>query len=258
MKDPYGAVRSAPTNHCRKDPMEIGTIVIRQRAKNGRRHLARYVKVLDTGPPSRRWMLFSRWWWENNRGPIQAGHIVIHKDGDELNDKPGNLILATPGMKLKLAHVRDPAMSAVNREMASAATAEYNRVAGKLHRLRVMLKGYWYPVLDSNGVVFNVPFRRRKTLLAWFGADMSLYPANGQASRAVKKAVLDTGVRPVRGADLESAYYATYSRLDPEWKIGSGRSGKSSKDEERVNLLMGTDLWKRAEEASKLDLRHRK
>lgn len=258
MKDPYGAVRSTATRHCRKDPMPIGTVVIRQRHKKGSRHKARYVKIRNDGPPGRRWILFSRWWWERHRGAVPVGYIVIHKDGKELNDKPSNLILATPGMKLKLAHARSPEMSEANRKSASAGTAEFNRVAGKLNRLRVLLRGYWYPVLDSHGVILNVPFRRRKALLAWFGADVSLYPTNGSAARAVKRATLSTGIRPVRGSALEQAYYKAYSRIDPEWKVGGGGLTKSGLDEERIALLLTTDLWKRAEEASKLDLRHRK
>ena len=51
-KDPYGAVRVAATRHCRKDPMPIGTVVIRE-DKTPRKHgrpkkkLVRHIKVKD-------------------------------------------------------------------------------------------------------------------------------------------------------------------------------------------------------------------
>lgn len=258
LSDPYGAVRMAATQHCRKDPLPIGTVVIRQRNKGHRRRLARYIKVRMDGPKTGRWILYSRWWWEKNRGPVPPGQLVIHKDGDEMNDSPDNLILGTPGTKIVLAHRRDPEMSQRNHKNAAAGTAEYNRLAGKLHRLREILPLYWYPVVNSVRVILNVPFRRCKGVLEAFGANVGRYPANGRARKVVERATAAIGVRPVRGADLSREEYADHLRVDPEFQVGAGHVRLSESQEERVKLLRTSQIWRLAEEAAKKDLRERK
>lgn len=253
------AVREAPGRGCRKDPMPIGTVVIRQSHDNGRmKRNRRFIKVRNDGPKARRWVLYSRWWWEKNKGPVPAGKVVFHKDGDELNDAPDNLAVGTLGEKLQYAHKRDPEMSARNRKNASAGTADFNRLTGKLHRLREFLKEYWYPVLDNHAVILNVPFRKRKPLMKWFGMDMSSYPKNGHGKTVIARGIRETGIRAVLGKDLAHAHYETYVKLDPEWKLPAGRSVMNGKAREKIEALLGTDLWKRAEEAAKLDLILRK
>jgi hypothetical protein len=238
--------------------MPIGTVVIRKREQGRRRRLARYIKIRNDGPPGRRWILYARWWWEKHRGPVPAGHNVLHRDGQELNDKPENLILGTPGMRLVLAHRRDPEMSARNRASASAGTAEFNRLSGKLHRLREFLGRYWYPVLDTHGVILNVPFRRRKTLMKWFKMDVAWYPKNGRAKKVVSRGVQETGIRPVRGGDFAHEHYQSYVKLDPEWDLPSGRSVMDGRSRQKLEALHETEAWKLAQVASKLDLSLRK
>jgi hypothetical protein len=39
------------------------------------------IKVQHTGYPPRDWVMYHRWLWERERGPVPAGHIVAFKDG---------------------------------------------------------------------------------------------------------------------------------------------------------------------------------
>jgi hypothetical protein len=257
-KDPFGAVRIAASQHCRKDRMPVGTVVIRQRQKGKRVRYARFIKVKNGGLPQQRWKLFARWWWEKNRGPVPLGQLVIHLDGDELNDKPSNLAVGTPGMKLVLRHKRDPEWSKAQHRRAAAGCGEFNRRNGRTNRAKNLLKGYWYPVVDAMSVILNVPFRRRKRLWACFGIDVREYPANGHGSRRnsyLQRTLRSFKVTPVRGPALAAQCYSTYCVLDPNTKEYWGPMGNIY---QLIGQLDRMGIWEAAKKQGKRDLQERK
>lgn len=249
--DRFGAVRYGEGKGIIKRALPVGTITVRK--SQGQK--CRFIKVRMDGPPRERWKEYARWWWEKNRGPVPPGKCVLHYDGRIMNDRPGNLILGTHADRVVLAHRRDPEWSKEQHKRCRAATAEHNRFAGRLNRLKHVLLDYWYPVLDSEGIILNVPFRRRLPTLRWFGMDTSGYPKNGRARKFFEK--LDSPIRLVRGRDLEKGILATYLRIEPELKVGSLNTRLSPMDEERIRRLSETEVWKRAEKAAAMELRER-
>lgn len=251
--DRYGAVRNGQGKGIHKVTLPLGTITIRKGNKGGSK--VRMIKIRMDGPTGLRWINYARWWWEKNRGPVPPGKLVLHEDGRSLNDRPENLVLGGPADKVLLAH-RDPEWSRRQHERAAAACGEWNRFTGKLNRLKKIMAGYWYPVLDSEGVILNVPFRKRKPLLAWFGIDVSVYPTNGHARKFLEK--LDSSaIRPVKGCDLGNGLLGTYVRIDPEFGIPARGEKLPDHIQKRVNALMDTELWKRAKAAAGLDIHKR-
>jgi len=172
-----------------------------------------------------------------------------------MNDAPENLAVGTPGDKAVLPHIRDEGWARAQYDRASQASQEVTRFRGKLHRLGFVHPTYWYPVLDQAGIVFNIPFRRRKPLLEAFGIDVREYPPNGAARAILEK--LDPSVpRPVRGRDLGRGILSTYFRYDPE--LGAGSHGTLESGEmARVESLRTTPVWELALRAAKTDLRKR-
>lgn len=236
--------------------MPVGTVVIRQRKAT---RLVRYVKVRKDGPSSRRWILYARWWWEKHKGPIPARKIVFHLDGDQLNDKPENLALGTPGTKLVLAHRRDPAMSKANHRRINQIRGELNRQNGRINRSKNFLKNYWYPVVDEMGVILNVPFRRRKRVLASFGIDVSKYPSNGRGSRPdsqVQRTLRFCRVRPVNSRELALRRYSTYCLADPA--SGNFTGPMSVSADRLIAQLERMQIWPHAVKYAKKDLVERK
>jgi len=259
ISDPYGAVRMGATKRCRKDPMPLGTVVIRCEIANGRRRYTRYIKVNLKGPEQNRWMQYSRWWWEKNRGPIPKGMLVLRKDGQTLNDSPDNLILGTPGMKLVLAHQRDKTWSKEQHARAAAGTAKDNRLRGYKNRFWNFLQGYWYPVVDSLSVILNVPFRRRKRLIASFGGEISGYPKNGHGKKPgtpVQKALGSVRVRPIKGSELSFVQYGHYCTMDLNLREVRGPMSTTFRQIEIQLQRMG--IWVYAEKHARKDLRERK
>jgi hypothetical protein len=242
--------------------MPIGTIVIRKRTYGDKRTRAletRYIKVRDDGPMQLRWVAYARWWWEQNRGPVPAGQMVLHLDMNTINDDPSNLMLGDASTKIALCHKLDPEMSKRNRIACKAGTSEFNRFTDKLHRLREVLMEHWYPVLDEVGVIFNVPFLRRPDLLRWFGADTSSVPKNwrGPAAAAARNSA---PVRPVIGKDLKTGIISSYPRIDLEWEIGAGGGAFNAAGVEmKVRELKKNHrkLWNRALEGARQDLTNR-
>lgn len=253
------AFRTAVGRGCRKDPLPIGTVVVRQVTNGAKRNLSRYIKVREDGPKGRRWILYSRYWWEKNRGAIPSGKIVVHLDGDTMNDDPENLALGTTGTNLVLAHKRDAKWSAQQHKRAAKGTGECNRQKGRINRARNYLKNYWYPVVDEMTVVLNVPFRKRKRLLACFGVDVSRLPSNGRGKNPdseLYKALKLCAIRPTRSQELSSVRYASYCLLDPLSMKFSGPMSGSLK--QLVDQLERMGVWAFAQKHAKKDLRERK
>lgn len=146
-------------------PLPLGTCSLRIYA-SGSKHWQ--IKVKSDGPPHLRWKHYATWWWEQVRGPIPAGMRVTHKDGDTLNDDPANLILATPGDVIYIAHSTHPEMSRKGYETVSKVTAEMNRQRAVLRRARGYVSSMWYAVDIKRRIVYNVAYRRKyKVYRAW-------------------------------------------------------------------------------------------
>ncbi len=252
--DPFGAIRNGEGKGIHKVTLPLGTVVIRRH--NG--HENRFVKIRMDGVSGRRWMPYAKWWWEKNRGPVPKGQLVIHKDGDTLNDDPGNLVLGGPGMKLALTHRRDPKWSRDQHQRAAAGCAEWNRKNGRQNRANNFLKNYWYPVVDNLGVLLNVPFRKRKRLLACFGGDVSRYPKNGHGKNpgsVVQRVLRSCPVRPVRSSELTLRRYATYALVDPV--LGECRGPMSMSAAQLIAQLDRMGIWAPAEKYGRKDLKER-
>jgi hypothetical protein len=259
MTEPVVA-RKAPGRGCRKDYMPIGTVVIRaDRDASGRIRKTRFIKVNDAFPTGKRWIQYARWWWEENKGPVPKGQIVLRRDGDTLNDDPSNLLLGTPGMKLKLAHERNPEWSMKQHARAADGAAAHDRLRGRIHRATAYLPRYWYPVVDSMSVILNVPYRRRRRLLAVFGSDVRTYPANGHGKRrysAVQMILEKAAVRPVQGKDLGERMYQSYCVAEPSDRVVRGPMAGTS--DQLIKQLERMGIWAIAEKAAAKDLQERK
>ena len=240
--------------------MPVGTVVIRaDRDSAGKRRFTSYIKVRLDGPPQKRWMQYSRWWWEKNKGAVPKGQLVLHKDGDTLNDAPENLLVGGCAMKLVLAHQRDAAWSKSQHVRAAAGTGKDNRLRGKKNRFWNFLQKHWYPVVDSVSVILNVPFRRRKRVLSCFGADVSGYPKSGHGKKpgtVVQKAIQVCRVLPVRGSDLSMFKYSHYCSVDPETR--ELRGPMSGNVREIVAQLERMGIWSTAEKYARKNMRERK
>jgi hypothetical protein len=99
----------------------IGTVVIR-RARTGAP--TRWIKVREDGPLYRRHIPLARYFWTRHHGPLPPGWIVMHRDGDSLNDDLDNL----------MAVDRPTAMRSIFSKPAAA--AKRRRAASKTARRR--------------------------------------------------------------------------------------------------------------------------
>jgi len=150
------ADRRKTSKHSR-ECLPVGAIVVRR----VKRRKMRYIKVRNSGPKQKRWRLYARWWWENNRGSVPDGKRVIHLDGDSMNDDPSNLDLGTPSDVAFLWHDRDPEGSERSYQLCGTATAASNRERAAIRRETSWLPSRWYPVEVATGAVVNSPVRRR-------------------------------------------------------------------------------------------------
>jgi len=232
------------------DPAPLGTVVVRTERTGpirvGRRRTisARYIKIRMGGPTGLRWMGYARWWWLENKGPIPPGQMVLHRDGDSLDDSPENLFLGGPGDKIRLAHSLDPEMSRRNRESCREGTSMHNRLIAQIRRFRSPIARYWYPVADDVMVVIDLPHRSRRTLLAALGGDTSRLARNGRGP-SYADAGAPLGVRFVRGRELGVGLVGCYIRIDPETGVGTGE--RTRMDSREIRQFMKAELWGRAE-----------
>lgn len=257
--DPFGAIRNGHGKGIPKTKLPIGTIVIRSDQVNGRQLEYRLVKVKMDGPSSYRFVSYARWWWEKNKGLVPKGQLVLHADGDLMNDDPSNFILGTSGMKLVIAHRKSKAWSKWQHEKAAKATAEDNRRRGRINRSQNFIPRSWYPVLDDLGIIINVPFRRRKRVLSAFGANVSGYPRNGHGKHVgsvVQRALAQTRVRPTPSGDLALRRYGTYCLVEPLTEAVTGPISMSAPrlvaHLDQIGILAPAKVW------AKKDTRQRK
>ncbi len=160
-----------------KTPLPIGSVQIRTHSHRVR---TRMIKI-DERPS--RWMNYAKWWWERNRGTIPKGMRVVHRDGNVLNDDPENYVLCTAGDVAYLARIWDPTLNERNRLAVTAATAECNRLRGRINRARNFLHAYWYPVDLAGQTIHNRPYRSRAALYRAYGVPITT-DVNGHASLA--------------------------------------------------------------------------
>jgi len=107
----------------------VGTIVQRRdrKQRNSRRRgkLRNWIKVRDDGPPRFRWVPLARHVWEQAHGPIPKGMLIIHRDGDQLNDALSNLQMVDRNQNRLLQQQRDPTI--VDRLKAGSSKASKQR-----------------------------------------------------------------------------------------------------------------------------------
>jgi hypothetical protein len=141
---------------------------------------ARDIKYRDVpGATGRNWMRYARWWWINNRGPIPRGKVVLHLDGDSMNDAPENLALGTSADALYLLHERRPDLAAKHVESMRRGTREHNQLRGRLARLARWFPFRWYGVDHTRRTIINVPCRTRNAV--WLAAGFTIStPSNGR------------------------------------------------------------------------------
>ena len=111
----------------------VGTILVRadhptrrqrrggRRPKTPQRTNRRYIKVRDDGPPARRFMPYARWLWEKANGPVPRGLVIVHLDGDSMNDDPSNHAPATRAQSLALLRKLRPDVEKLRRRKSAAA-----------------------------------------------------------------------------------------------------------------------------------------
>ena len=58
---------------------------------NGKNY--RYIKIAGKAEGEHKWIAYARFAWAQEYGAIPKGKLVAHRNGDTLNDDPGNLIL---------------------------------------------------------------------------------------------------------------------------------------------------------------------
>ena len=131
----------------------IGTVSVWAETRRKQRCRHRVVKVSHHGNKWQRWRPFARHWWEQNVGPIPEGYRVIHKDGNALNDEPGNLVLSRSDY-WKHIFAAIPGAAERRQKRQPAAVSKSNRSRSRVDLARTSARG-WYVVLpDSRAIVW--------------------------------------------------------------------------------------------------------
>ncbi|MFQ5953305.1 MAG: HNH endonuclease signature motif containing protein [Candidatus Omnitrophota bacterium] len=98
----------------------------------------RWIKVKDDGQMSRRWIPYARYLWEQKYGPVPAGYLIVHVDGNQMNDVIDNLTIVDRRQYLALQIKRDPGHIVRMRTAAGNA-------ARKRHEANRQLKALYGP-----------------------------------------------------------------------------------------------------------------
>lgn len=187
-----------------RDYLGVGTVRIRKsRRSNGSPYKVRFIKVAFKGPG--RWRRYATYLWEQAHGPLPPGKMIIHLDGDPLNDCLSNLAALSPGEVISRSHKLDPDMSAENRrgQRRLDAVRSFNRELAAVRRHLAWLPNAWYAVCHGRREIANVPFRSRRRLYHELGEDV--IGVNGAiSSRRLRDVEARTGVSAVRGSELAS------------------------------------------------------
>lgn len=96
---------------------KLGTITIRK-DKSGQLRM-----IALPGPTiyRHRWIPYAHYIWEKENGPVPKGRLVVHDDGNRLNDSPDNLILVDRAGHLRHQMESNPNMLKKCRRNASKA-----------------------------------------------------------------------------------------------------------------------------------------
>lgn len=105
----------------------VGTVTIRTE-RDGQK--TRYIKVRDDGSPARRFVSFASWLWEQKYGPVPAGSVVVHADGNSLGDRLDNMICLT-----RAEHIGRLKRVQANRFQWALRKARRKRAANRAERL---------------------------------------------------------------------------------------------------------------------------
>jgi len=133
----------------------VGTILVRadhwtrRQRRGGRkpneanRTRRRHIKVRDDGPPGRRWVAYARWLWEQKNGPLPAGLVVVHLDGDTMNDDPSNLSPATRAQAMGLLMKLRPDVAELARVKSASALQGVWRERREIRAATGAAAGVW-------------------------------------------------------------------------------------------------------------------
>jgi len=102
----------------------VGSIVIRNKALGP----TRFIKVRDGGNGNARYTTYARWLWQRTHGPIPPGMLVVHADGNSMNDAIENLRLVDRRGHLELLVARDPGMEIRRRQRAGESSRRRHEV----------------------------------------------------------------------------------------------------------------------------------
>jgi hypothetical protein len=83
-----------------RDPIQRRT---RGRASRG--HQRQWIKV-EAGDGRFVWVPYARFLWEQQNGPVPPGYVVIHLDGDTMNDDPSNIAALSRREALQATKIR--------------------------------------------------------------------------------------------------------------------------------------------------------
>lgn len=133
----------------------IGTIHVKRRTSRKQVRHQRFIKVSHHGGYRNRWRPFARYWWEQNVGRIPDGFQVFHRDGDSLNDAPGNLILTREQRFAQIFSIQSSARQTRARRQAQA-VAKSNRLRAQINASQLQAKA-WYVVLPESRIIIWRP-----------------------------------------------------------------------------------------------------
>jgi hypothetical protein len=142
------------------EALPIGSERIRTRTVRKQPRQERLIKVSHHGTCSQRWRPYARHWWEKHVGKIPEGYNVYHRDGDTLNDDPGNFILCrSDRFRLIFATRPDALRNQQRRRAKGVATANRRRAALRESQLN---PSAWYLVLPQSHAIVWQPCRSQR------------------------------------------------------------------------------------------------
>lgn len=103
--------------HAARAWVPVGTV----RVIHGKKATYRAVKVLESGPPAKKWVRLARRVWEEAHGPIPPRHKVMPVDGNPLHDWLGNLECVSFADALKRQKLNRPKAFGAKRQAHVAA-----------------------------------------------------------------------------------------------------------------------------------------
>jgi len=93
----------------------------------------RWIKVRDDGPLQSRFIPYARYLWEKAYGVLPDGLIVVHEDGDQMNDSTANLIAVDRRRHIERTCHSDPEVVA-RRHKAACKSRKRNTKARRALR----------------------------------------------------------------------------------------------------------------------------